>query len=248
MSMLIDAYRFGGGGGSDFWSILAGHGALLIAKHGEPTPVSFPVTAINEVGDDGQYTGSVTSDLGLSPIFPAGVGAFNRDTSSPTECTFPASVAPAGSLSEMTLISFFKPTALASYTHLISRDNDVGGRLWQWRLLNTGNIEFIKIDIAGSSIQTLSGTGAASNGVTTMHTATVSSANTRARIYANKTLLNSNTSWAAYDYGHASEPIRVGRRANDSASNGQFGASIIIPSELSQAQIDEIYDASQVSP
>lgn len=130
MSMLIDSYRFGGGGGGTGFSdaVLA----LLPWGYWKLDDSGSPAVDSSGNGRDGSYAGSGTT-FGAAGLFGGssasivlnGSGRVNLPTLGPVNGVI------------LTLMCSFK-TGASGIKHLISADDNFGGnRVWQWRINDT---------------------------------------------------------------------------------------------------------------
>jgi hypothetical protein len=176
---------------------------------------------------DGTHSGVV---LGNAALYAGGPTCMRTDTNT-DRTSFPGTSIMA--LTAMTVGLIFKPTAISGNRQLVTRDADVGGRFWQFRLTGT-SLDFIKI-IGG--VQTVSATSGMSAGVAYLVVASVSSTGT-VKLFRNGTLLNSGSITAANYGGSNATNLTVGNRGTASEANDNyFSEAFVIATDLSESRI-----------
>jgi hypothetical protein len=140
VSLIINPYAFGGGGGA---ATLTGLISADIATYGgiymRLNETSGTSADDQASGTNGSYNNAWT--LNNTAIYSGGPGCA-RSTASGSSVSFPGSAVPA--LSAMTIGVVWKPAALTGIRQIISRDNDAGPRHFQFRTNGT-SLEFYNL-------------------------------------------------------------------------------------------------------
>lgn len=216
--------------------ILADSPAFYL-RHGEASGT----VAENEVSADGTYW--TTATLGGGALYTGGPTsvAFSGTTGG---CNIPASVMPASSAAALTLVTIMKPGAISGTRFIISRDDDGGPRLWQWRL-NGANMEWVKI-VGG--VTTSARAHGLSAGVAAMLGVTVTSGGV-VSLFVNGSRLGATFTIAAANYGDNSEEISINRRETLSeGTSNSFSESAGFTTALSDARMLQYAQAAGFAP
>lgn len=206
MSMLIDAYRFGGASGVSFYSLVMAEGPVNYWRNAEASGTVM----VDEVAASGDYNGSVS--LGNAALYP-GPGALTTAGGNFSGGTWGQSSSFPASLTSMTLITIIRPTDLTGVRLLgVQRDQDVGGRKYQWRS-NGAAMEFVKI-VGG--VATISEASMLAINTTYLLAFEVDASGNYA-MYRNGVSVKTGT-MAGTDYGGAGDVYRIGFAAGPVAT------------------------------
>lgn len=197
------------------------------AKHNE----SVNATGCVNYGSAGTGTYVTKLSNSAAPIFTGGDLCWNNTASDYCNITFDA--LPAGT-DEFTLEIVVNENTLSSFQALIDRDPESGTRIWQWRLTNTGSMEFIRL-IGG--VQTISAAAVVTAGTTAILGVRLKT-DGELTLWKNGAIVATGTMPTGLEWGSGSLGLRVLRRLQgDSANNAKCAASIIYDYALSDARM-----------
>lgn len=218
------------------YNLLMANSPAYYFRHAEPSGGTMD----NEIGSDGVYVSS--PQLSRPALYPGG----------PTSVLFASSkygAKGAGTLPALTSICVFaivKFVTVSGLNGLISNDNGVSDRRWQWRT-NGSSMEWIKVDVVGG-VESHAYSAGFTAGQTYMIAVEVTPSGSPGvsdfDFYVNGANVMSNT-LGTFDYGSAPENIELGfATAGLGSPNAYFSESCIFDHALGSTTHAALYAAS----
>lgn len=224
VSMIINPYVFGGGGGgSTLFDELTADGPNLWWRCNDATSST---TMVAQAGSNGTWTG--TGANSQAAIYSGGPTCVLTSASSTGAYsgTIPA-------LNELSLSVITQFTSVSGMQGIVSNDDGVN-RHWQMRA-NGSDFEFVKINIGGGSVVTVTASGALTTAVQALGFSV--SAGGVITLYVDGSAVQTSAATGGFDYG-TSGTIQIGAMTGGggATANCKFSEVAIFDQELSGAR------------